>query len=69
VNVLALPGAPTVAELAALGVARVSVGSAFADVALGALAEAGRELLEQGTYEFWTIGFAGMGIAQAAFER
>ena len=30
VNVLALPGAPPVSELAALGVARISVGSAFA---------------------------------------
>ena len=29
VNVLALPGAPTVFELGALGVSRVSVGSAF----------------------------------------
>jgi 2-methylisocitrate lyase-like PEP mutase family enzyme len=67
VNVLALPGAPTVSELTALGVARISVGSAFTNVALGALAEAGRELLEQGTYGFWTTGIAGMGIAHAAF--
>ncbi|MDT4918482.1 MAG: hypothetical protein QOH89_3182, partial [Pseudonocardiales bacterium] len=37
VNVLALPGAPPVAELAQLGVARVSVGSGFALTALGAL--------------------------------
>ena len=33
VNVLARPGAPTVAELAQLGVARVSVGGGFAFVA------------------------------------
>ena len=36
VNVLALPGAPSVSQLAELGVARVSVGSAFANVALSA---------------------------------
>jgi 2-methylisocitrate lyase-like PEP mutase family enzyme len=53
VNVLALPKAPPVVELAELGVARISVGSGFALAALGALVEAGRELLEQGTYSFW----------------
>ena len=53
VNVLALAAAPPVAELAELGVARVSVGGAFTFAALGALVEAGRELLEQGTYGFW----------------
>jgi 2-methylisocitrate lyase-like PEP mutase family enzyme len=67
VNVLAVPGAPTVAELGELGVARVSVGSAFAMVAIGALVEAGKELLERGTYDFWTTAIAGMGVSHAAF--
>jgi 2-methylisocitrate lyase-like PEP mutase family enzyme len=49
VNVLALPGAPTVPELAAAGVARLSVGSLFAWAAYGALADAARELLGPGT--------------------
>ena len=40
VNVLALPSAPSVAELAASGVSRVSVGGAFAYAALGAVVEA-----------------------------
>jgi 2-methylisocitrate lyase-like PEP mutase family enzyme len=53
VNVLAMPGAPPVSELAAVGVARVSVGSAFSAVALSALVAAGRELLDEGTYGFW----------------
>jgi 2-methylisocitrate lyase-like PEP mutase family enzyme len=48
-NVLALPGAPTVPELAAAGVARLSVGSLFAWAAYGALADAARELLGPGT--------------------
>ena len=48
VNVLALPGLPSVAELAEAGVARISVGGAFSHVAFGALARAGRELLELG---------------------
>ncbi|MGA9278056.1 isocitrate lyase/PEP mutase family protein [Ilumatobacter sp.] len=49
VNVLALPGAPTIPELAELGVARVSIGSMFAWAAYGALVDAARELLGPGT--------------------
>jgi 2-methylisocitrate lyase-like PEP mutase family enzyme len=68
VNVLALPGVPSVRELASLGVARVSVGSAFAWVALGALAGAARELLDSGTYHFWEQAGAGSAAARAAFR-
>jgi 2-methylisocitrate lyase-like PEP mutase family enzyme len=52
VNVLALAAAPTVPELAELGVARVSIGGAFAFAALGALVEAATEFRDQGTYGF-----------------
>ncbi len=52
VNVLALPGAPTVPRLAELGVARISVGSLFAWSAYGALVEAARELLGPGTSDY-----------------
>jgi 2-methylisocitrate lyase-like PEP mutase family enzyme len=55
VNVLALPNVPPVPELAGAGVRRVSVGSAFNRVALGAVVDAARELLEQGTYGFWQV--------------
>jgi 2-methylisocitrate lyase-like PEP mutase family enzyme len=44
INVLARPGGPSVAELAAAGVRRISVGGSFAFAALGALVEAAREL-------------------------
>jgi 2-methylisocitrate lyase-like PEP mutase family enzyme len=67
VNVLALPGTPSVAELAELGVARISVGGGFAFAALGALAEAGRELLDNGTYGFWQRARAGRDLAVTAF--
>jgi 2-methylisocitrate lyase-like PEP mutase family enzyme len=67
VNVLAVPGAPTVAELAAAGVGRVSVGGAFAFAALGAAVEAARELREQGTYGFRELAAAGAQAARAAF--
>jgi len=53
VNVLALPGCPPVSELAEAGVARISVGGAFTWVALAALVDAARELMDHGTYGFW----------------
>jgi 2-methylisocitrate lyase-like PEP mutase family enzyme len=52
VNVLALPGVPPIAELAKAGVNRVSVGSAFAFAAYGALIEAANELRDAGTYNY-----------------
>jgi 2-methylisocitrate lyase-like PEP mutase family enzyme len=69
VNVLALPGGPTVAELADLGVARVSVGGAFAFAALGALIEAAREFRDHGTYGFWERAGVARGVVREAFTR
>jgi 2-methylisocitrate lyase-like PEP mutase family enzyme len=68
-NVLAGPNAPTVAELSDAGVKRISVGGSFFYVGVGAVAEAARELLEQGTYGFWSTAGPGAGIARAAFNR
>jgi 2-methylisocitrate lyase-like PEP mutase family enzyme len=65
--VLALPGTAPVAELGAMGVKRVSVGSGFSNVAAGALAAAGRELLEQGTYGYWATAGPGMAVIHEAF--
>jgi 2-methylisocitrate lyase-like PEP mutase family enzyme len=67
VNVLALPGVPTVAALAEAGVARISVGGAFAYAALGAVVEAARELLDHGTYGFRERAGIGAAAARAAF--
>ncbi|WP_194916038.1 isocitrate lyase/PEP mutase family protein [Catenulispora rubra] len=49
-NVMVGPGAPTVAELAALGVARVSLGAAVAEAAYGLVRRAAEELAKSGTY-------------------
>lgn len=49
VNVLAFPDGPTVGELAALGVRRVSTGSWLARVAYRALADAAGELADHGS--------------------
>jgi 2-methylisocitrate lyase-like PEP mutase family enzyme len=50
VNVMAGPGAPPVAELAELGVARVSVGPALAVAAYDLVGRAAHEVLEKGTW-------------------
>ncbi len=68
VNVLALPGVPTIAELAEIGVGRVSVGGAFAYVALGAMVEAANELRDQGTYGYWHYAGEGSKAVRAAFK-
>jgi 2-methylisocitrate lyase-like PEP mutase family enzyme len=68
VNVLARPGGPAVAELAALGVHRISMGGAFAFAALGAVVEAARELREDGTFGFMAQARAGAIAARAAFK-
>jgi len=68
VNVLCLPGGPTVAELASVGVARISVGSGFFNATMGALVAAGREWLEQGTHDFWQAAVVGARTSRKAFE-
>ncbi|MER7461940.1 isocitrate lyase/phosphoenolpyruvate mutase family protein [Streptomyces sp. NPDC097981] len=49
-NILAGPGAPSVAELGALGVARVSLGSSVASAAYDVVRRAAQELIAGGTY-------------------
>ncbi len=69
VNVLALPNAPTVAELAEAGVRRISVGGMFAFAALGAVVDAATELREKGTYGFSEQARRGAKAARAAFRE
>jgi 2-methylisocitrate lyase-like PEP mutase family enzyme len=52
VNVLALPAGPSVAELASLGVRRVSTGGMLARAAYGALVSGAREVLSDGTSSY-----------------
>ena len=65
-NVLLRPGGPTVAELADLGVARISVGGAFAFACLGVLEKAARGLLD-GELPPWDDVAAGAKLARRAF--
>lgn len=60
INILAGPGTPTVDELAALGVRRVSVGSAPMRATLGLARRIARDLRERGTCELiqeWALPF------------
>jgi 2-methylisocitrate lyase-like PEP mutase family enzyme len=50
VNILAAPGGPSIAELAKLGVARVSLGSGAMRAALTLVERIGEELRTKGTY-------------------
>jgi 2-methylisocitrate lyase-like PEP mutase family enzyme len=67
-NVLCFPGGPTVPELAEAGVARISVGSAFYNVAMSSLVAAAQEWKEQGTHSFWDRAVGAMAASKRAFE-
>ena len=66
VNVILVPGGPTVPELADAGVARMSVGGALCWVGWAAVADAARELLTNGTHGYDAHVAAGGRAARAA---
>jgi 2-methylisocitrate lyase-like PEP mutase family enzyme len=68
-NVLATQGAPLVAELAALGVRRVSQGSGPARAALATTRRIARELRSQGSYTAYTLDAIAYADANRLFER
>jgi 2-methylisocitrate lyase-like PEP mutase family enzyme len=68
VSVLVGRGLPPISELAALGVARVSVGGAFAFAAYGTLVEAARELQDAGTYGYAERTLIGVRAVREAFS-
>jgi 2-methylisocitrate lyase-like PEP mutase family enzyme len=56
VNVLALPGGPSLSELASVGVRRVSTGGQLAGAAYAALVAGARELADRGTSHYADAG-------------
>jgi 2-methylisocitrate lyase-like PEP mutase family enzyme len=68
-NVLALPQGPTVAELASIGVRRVSTGGALARSAYGALLAGARELLADGTSSYAEGAIPGDALEAAFVQR
>jgi 2-methylisocitrate lyase-like PEP mutase family enzyme len=69
VSVLVLPGAPTVDDLAALGVSRISVGGAIAVAAYGAAINAVTELRDRGTTGYWDLAAVARPVITDAFSR
>jgi 2-methylisocitrate lyase-like PEP mutase family enzyme len=67
VSFLLRPHGPAVPELAEAGVARVSVGGAFAFAALGALVEAATELRDRGTAGYWERTSVGLEAVRRTF--
>ncbi len=67
VNVLLMPGGPGVAELADLGVARISVGGGFAFAAYGALAQYAGALLTDGELQYQSLASRGREATSSAF--
>jgi 2-methylisocitrate lyase-like PEP mutase family enzyme len=65
VNVLALPSAPSVSELASVGVRRVSAGGALAGAAYRTLVEGATELLREGTSRYSQNGAPRDALAKA----
>lgn len=67
-NAMAVPGGPTVNELGAAGVRRISVGTAMAQTAYAAVRQAAGELLAAGTLDA-CAGAASFGELNGLFER
>ena len=68
VNVLVVPGSPPIAELAEIGVARISVGGSFTWTAYAALIAAATELRDAGTYGYGEKIAAAREIINAALD-
>ncbi|HEY4020015.1 MAG TPA: isocitrate lyase/phosphoenolpyruvate mutase family protein, partial [Pseudonocardiaceae bacterium] len=68
ISVMAWPGAPSVAEFAAAGAVRISLGSGIAQAAYAVAARATKELLTDGTYDTTAdaLSFPELNVAVAA---
>ena len=68
-SLMALPGAPSAAELFAAGAARVSIGQMAMLATLGSLKRIGEELHQHGTWRSIESTFYGFGEAEALFSH
>jgi 2-methylisocitrate lyase-like PEP mutase family enzyme len=69
VSVLITPDAPTIGELADLGVSRISVGGAIATASYGFAVEAVKELQQKGTPNYWDRAGAAREAMVASFVK
>lgn len=68
VNVLLVRGGPNVAELASVGVARISIGGALHAISLAAVQRAARDWLDEGTLGFLDEAASGVEIRKRVFR-
>ena len=68
VNVLVMPGGPTIPELFEVGAIRISTGSAISMAAQSAIVAAAQELLETGTHAFWLNALPNAGVVNEALK-
>lgn len=69
VNVLLMPGGPTVPQLFEAGVIRISTGSAISNATHSTIVEAARELLGPGTQTFWTNALPNAALVREIFSK
>ncbi|MFK0280932.1 isocitrate lyase/phosphoenolpyruvate mutase family protein [Streptomyces sp. NPDC090499] len=69
VNVMAMPGGPSVAQFTEAGAARISLGGMLSYVALGGAVRAAKEVLEEGTFGPWSEFGVAYPLMQTAFTR
>jgi len=67
-NILLMPGGPTIPELFEAGATRVSTGSAISMAAQSAIIEAARELQGPGTQNFWISALPNVGVINQAIS-
>lgn len=67
-NVIIMPGGPGVSQLFEAGASRVSIGNAMAAAAQDALVQAAREILDEGTHEFWARSLRSMRTVDRALR-
>ena len=68
VNVLLMPGGPSIPELFDAGAIRVSTGSSISMAAQSAIVDAARELQGAGTQTFWTNAIPNMSLVNEAIS-
>jgi len=69
INVLAIAGTPSIAELSCLGVARVTFGSGPMRATLGLIERFAKELRDHGTFESMISGAVSYAHANAMFSK
>ncbi len=69
VNVLVMPGGPTIPQLVEVAAIRISAGSAISMAAQSAIVDAARELIDTGTHAFWMKALPNAAVVNEALSE